>query len=136
MKIEITSGTYGYRPKGTLHPMPIERGGTCEVSEEEAQRLFRLGVARSVQESEEMSIAPSESENGVEDEESARLNAEQLKTMTNTNLCRMAEEMGIDTTKLKTKAQLIAAINNIPLEDAISEEGEQPPALGVEEPVV
>ena len=39
-KIEIICGTYGYRPDGSKHPIPIDRGGICEVSEEEAQRLF------------------------------------------------------------------------------------------------
>ena len=41
-KIEIICGTYGYRPDGSKHPIPIDRGGICEVSEEEAQRLFAL----------------------------------------------------------------------------------------------
>jgi len=45
-KIEIICGTYGYRPEGSKHPIPIDRGGICEVSEEEAQRLFALCVAR------------------------------------------------------------------------------------------
>lgn len=40
MKIEIICGTYGYRPDGSKHPIPIDRGGICEVSEEEAQRLL------------------------------------------------------------------------------------------------
>lgn len=50
--------------------------------------------------------------------------------------------MGIDTAKLKTKAQLIAAITDVPLEDAISEDddgvddGEAPPVLTPEAPVV
>lgn len=49
--------------------------------------------------------------------------------------------MGIDTAKLRTKAQLIAAITDIPLEDAISEEdgaddSEAPPEIGAEAPVV
>ena len=39
-KIEIICGTYGYRPDGSKHPIPIDRGGICEVSEEEAQRLL------------------------------------------------------------------------------------------------
>ena len=34
MKIEIICGTYGYRPDGSKHPIPIDRGGICEVSEE------------------------------------------------------------------------------------------------------
>ena len=65
--------------------------------------------------------------------------------------------MGIDTAKLKTKAQLIAAITDVPLEDAIAEDddgedddgedddgvdddgvddGEAPPVLTPEAPVV
>ena len=50
MKIEIICGTYGYRPDGSKHPIPIDRGGICEVSEEEAQRLFALRVARPAEE--------------------------------------------------------------------------------------
>ena len=38
-KIEIICGTYGYRPDGSKHPIPIDRGGICEVSEKEAQRV-------------------------------------------------------------------------------------------------
>ena len=50
--------------------------------------------------------------------------------------------MGIDTAKLKTKAQLIAAITDVPLEDAIAgdddgvDDGEAPPVLTPEAPVV
>lgn len=151
-KIEIINGTYGHRPKDSKHPVPVDRGGTCEVLEEEAQRLYRLGVARPVQESTAPAVAtPAEGaeddgasvtlpavENGAEGEENAHLDAEQLKGLSNAKLRELAEEMGIDTAKLKTKAQLIAAITDVPLEDAISEEddGEQPPELGVEGPVV
>lgn len=124
-KIEIICGTYGYRPDGSKHPIPIDRGGICEVSEEEAQRLFALCVARP-----------------AEDAESAHLDPEQLKTLTNAKLTELAKEMGIDTAKLKTKAQLIAAITDVPLEDAIAEDddgvddGEAPPVLTPEAPVV
>lgn len=151
-KIEIINGTYGHRPEGSKHPVSIDRGGFCEVPDEEAQRLYRLGVARPVQESTATAVAtPAEGaedggasvtlpadENGAEGEETAHLDAEQLKELTNAKLRELAEEMGIDTAKLKTKAQLIAAITDVPLEDAISEEddGEQPPELGVEGPVV
>ena len=45
--------------------------------------------------------------------------------------------MGIDTAKLKTKAQLIAAITDVPLEDAIAEDDDEaPPVLTPEAPVV
>lgn len=152
MKIEIISGTYGYRPKGSLHPMPVERGGTCEVSNEEAQRLYRLGVARPAQESTALAVAtPTEGaedngasvtmptvESGAEGEKNAHLDAEQLKELTNAKLRTLADELGIDTAKLRNKAQLIAAIADVSPEEAISEEddGEALPELGVEEPVV
>ena len=60
---------------------------------------------------------------------------------TNAKLKELAEEMGINTAKLKTKAQLIAAITDVPLEDAIfgEEDGDDdegsPSGLGAEEPV-
>ena len=85
---------------------------------------------------------PSNSDEGAEDAESAHLDPEQLKTLTNAKLAELAKEMGIDTAKLKTKAQLIAAITDVPLEDAIAEDdggvddGEAPPVLTPEAPVV
>lgn len=57
MKIEIICGTYGYRPEGSKHPIPIDRGGICEVSEEEAQRLFALCVARPAEETPSPAVA-------------------------------------------------------------------------------
>lgn len=158
-KIEIICGTYGYRPEGSKHPIPIDRGGTCEVSEEEAQRLFALRVARHAVETPAPAVAtptagedsggagadPSnsgEGAEGAEGAESAHLDPEQLKTLTNAKLTELAKEMGIDTAKLKTKAQLIAAITDVPLEDAIAEDddgeddGEAPPVLTPEAPVV
>ena len=65
-----------------------------------------------------------------------------ILTLTNAKLTELAKEMGIDTAKLKTKAQLIAAITDVPLEDAIAEDddgvddGEAPPVLTPEAPVV
>lgn len=155
-KIEIICGTYGYRPEGSKHPIPIDRGCTCEVSEEEAQRLFALRVARPAVETPSPAVAtpptgedgggagvdPSSDGKDAEDAESACLDPEQLKTLTNAKLAELAKEMGIDTAKLKTKAQLIAAITDVPLEDAIAEnddgvdDGEAPPVLTPEAPVV
>lgn len=92
-KIEIICGTYGYRPDGSKHPIPIDRGGICEVSEEEAQRLFTLCVARPATETPSPAVAtppvgedgsgagadPSNGDEGAEDAESAHLDPEQLK---------------------------------------------------------
>ena len=74
----------------------------------------------------------------AEGKETAHLDPEQLKEFTNAKLKELAEEMGIDTAKLKTKAQLIAAITDVPLEDAISSEEDDegaPSGLGAEGPV-
>lgn len=165
MKVKIISGTYGYRPAGSTHPIPVDRGNTCDVSAEEASRLFAIGVAESAEDI--PTALPQEGENGVatplngdgdsgagvntpnsenaaEGQESYSLDPEQLKGLTNAKLAELAKEMGIDTAKLKTKAQLIAAIANVPLEDAISEsddgvdngDNDPPPALAPENPVV
>ena len=165
MKVKIISGTYGYRPAGSTHPIPVDRGNTCDVSAEEASRLFALGVAESAEDI--PTALPQEGENGVatplngdgdsgagvntpnsenaaEGQESYALDPEQLKGLTNAKLAELAKEMGIDTAKLKTKAQLIAAIANVPLEDAISEsddgadngDNDPLPALAPENPVV
>lgn len=158
MRIEIICGTYGYRPNGSPHPISVDRGDTCEVPEEEAQRLFQLGVARPAEGAPIPAVAtPPEGEEdggagadlpdggeGAEGTKNAHLDPDQLKELTNAKLRELAEEMGIDSAKLKTKAQLIAAITSIPLEEAIPEDdedsgeddGKEPPALGAEEPVV
>lgn len=156
MKIEIISGSYGWRKTKDAMPKLVERGGICEVDEAEARRLVALGVAAIVHEADEAPVAsgstvesgdtpcadmPSE-ENGAESGAEAHLDPEQLKGLTNAKLAELAKEMGIGTAKLKTKAQLIAAITDVPLEDAIAEDddgvddGEAPPVLTPEAPVV
>lgn len=153
-RVKITDGLYGYRPEGAKHPQPVSAGGTCLVDDEEAARLveLRVGVVVGDVPSDDTSSAvatPVEGGDGTgagvdtadqggpaADEEAARLDPEQLKELTNAKLKELAEEMGIDTAKLKTKAQLIAAITDIPLEDAIpGEEEDAPPDLGAEGPV-
>ena len=118
-KIEIICGTYGYRPEDSKHPIPIDRGGICEVSEEEAQRLFALCVARPAAETPAPAVAtppagedgggagadPSNSDEGAEDAESAHLDPEQLKTLTNAKLTELAKEMGVPFEKIAAKVE-------------------------------
>lgn len=155
-RVKITNGLYGYRPEGAKHPRPVPAGSLCIVTDAEAARLVALGVGIVLEDITEKDTAgavatPVEGEDdegagvdttgqdgATESEETARLDPEQLKELTNAKLKELAEEMGIDTAKLKTKAQLIAAITDVPLEDAISgeEDGEGAPAgLGAEGPV-
>ena len=155
-RVKITNGLYGYRPEGAKHPQPVSAGGLCVVTDTEAARLASLGVGVVLEDIPEEDTTgavatPVEDEDdegaGVdtpgqdepaEGEETARLDPEQLKELTNAKLKELAEEMGIDTAKLKTKAQLIAAITDGPLEDAISGEEDDegaPAGLGAEGPV-
>ena len=155
-RVKITNGLYGYRPEGAKHPRPVSAGGLCVVTDTEAARLASLGVGVVLEDIPEEDTTgavatPVEGEDdegaGVdtpdqdepsEGEETAHLDPEQLKELTNAKLKELAEEMGIDTAKLKTKAQLIAAITDVPLEDAISGEEDDegaPAGLGAEGPV-
>lgn len=155
-RVKITNGLYGYRPEGAKHPRPVSAGGLCVVTDTEAARLASLGVGVVLEDIPEEDTTgavatPVEGEDDegacvdtpgqdepAEGEETARLDPEQLKELTNAKLKELAEEMGIDTANLKTKAQLIAAITDVPLEDAISGEEDDegaPAGLGAEGPV-
>ena len=110
MKIEIISGSYGWRKTKDAMPKLVERGGICEVDEAEARRLVALGVAAIVHEADEAPVAsgstvesgdtpcadmPSE-ENGAESGAEAHLDAEQLQEMTVAQLKELAAELGIE----------------------------------------
>lgn len=150
MKIEIISGSYGWRKTKDAMPKLIERGGTCEVDEAEAKRLVALGVAAIVREVDEASVASASTgrndaapcadmpnkENGAESDAEAHLDAEQLQEMTVAQLKELAAELGIETAKLRKKDDLIAAIAAVPVElgEEISED--DLPELSADAPVV
>jgi len=123
MKIEITSGAYGLNNGGLIKP--VYRGEVCEVPDKEAGRLIALGAARAVATAAEPPCVPcpvndSPEDNGAETAD-MRLDREQLSKLTASKLRELAEDMEIDCTRLRTKAQLIAAICDTPLEDCIEE---------------
>lgn len=146
MKVEIISGSYGWRKNKDAMPKLIERGGTCEVDEAEAKRLVALGIAAIVHEADEAPVAsgstvesgdtpcadmPSE-ENGAE----AHLDAEQLQEMTVAQLKELAAELGIETAKLRKKDDLIAAIVAVPVEPGEEISEDDLPDLSAAAPVV
>lgn len=167
-KVKIVSGAYGYKPAGAVSVKAITaESGPIEVSDAEAERLVRLKVAVIVDAPAEVTpeMPPAavatahaaeeaagecmdtpDGESETEGQETACLDAEQLKGMTVAELRALAEDMGIDCSRLRTKAQLIAAICDVPIEDCIEEEaaedeeagddGEEPPELTAEAPVV
>lgn len=70
--------------------------------------------------------------NGAEGAEAGYLAPEQLSALTCDRLRALAEDMGISTGKLKTKAQLIDAIISKPVVPG----NDAPPTLSAEPPVV
>lgn len=150
-KIEIICGIYGYRPIGSTRTVPIGRRGICEVSDEEAQRLSKLGVARVLvdqpvhtvatpsggDDAIEVGVYPSDEIKAADGAGDAYLDADQLKDMTVPNLRELAIDMGIEASKLKTKAQLIDAITAVPVQEPDADSTvDQPPDLGAEPPVL
>ena len=147
-KIEIVCGTYGYRPDGSLHPIPVSRGGTCIVSEEEADRLVSLGVAKVIESVPEAVATPQEDDTEASAYAdmpavdvsalcgSVVLDPDQLRALTVKDLRKLAGDMGCDLTGLRTKAQLIAAITAVEVEPGPEDDGEEPPDIRAEAPVV
>ena len=150
MKVEIISGSYGWRKSKDAMPKLIERGGTCEVDEAEAKRLVALGIAAIVREVDEAPVAtastgrndaapcadmPSE-ENGAESGAEAHLDAAQLQEMTVAQLKELAAELGIETAKLRKKDDLIAAIVAVPVEPGEEISEDDLPNLSAAAPVV
>ena len=154
MKIEIISGSYGWRKTKDAMPKLVERGGICEVDEAEARRLVALGVAAIIREADEAPVAsgstvesgdtpcadmPSEengAESGAESGAEAHLDAEQLQEMTVAQLKELAAELGIETAKLRKKDDLIAAIVSVPVEPGEEISEDDLPELSADAPVV
>lgn len=142
--IKIVKGVYGYVDKhGFVRPKDCN-SEPFNTSPEQEARLVKLGVAEYVDEpaKAEPVNEPAQVQSPQNDEAVAHLDPDQLKELTNAELKAMAEDMGIDTAKLKTKAQFIEAITTVdvvPGPDEGSEEmeddGEAPPTFDAAEAV-
>lgn len=142
--IKIVKGVYGYVDKhGFVRPKDCN-SEPFETSPEQEARLVKLGVAEYVDEPEKAEPVGESAQVQIpkNDEAGAHLDPDQLKELTNAELKKMAEEMSIDTSKLKTKAQLIEAITAAdvvpgPDEDSegMEDDGEAPPAFDAAEAV-
>ena len=125
--IKIVKGVYGYVDKhGFVRPKDCNSEPFVTSPEQEA-RLVKLGVAEYVGEPEKAEPVnePAQAQISEIGEEAAHLDPEQLKELTNAELKTMAEDMGIDTAKLKTKAQLIEAITAVDVVPGPDESGEE-----------
>ena len=152
LTVKIISGTYGCKIKGRIVPKDLT-SEPFELEDAEAKRLVSLGVAEIItegvatggngKETNPPSVNPSNDENGSNGEnEGGNKNItlsreEELKEMTNKELKALADGMGIDTSKMKVKAEYIQAI--VAVESSASdddENGENPPNISPEAPVV
>ena len=144
--VRIIEGIYGYRNKnGMVRPKHI--GETVELTDEEAERIVHLNVAEFVT-SEPVATAPvtnedkgqcdntGDNENASQEDEEAvcHLDPEQLKELKMDELRKMAEEMGVETHGLNTKAKLIDAICSEPVTPG-DDDDETPPEIGAGAPV-
>lgn len=142
--IKIIQGVYGYVDKhGFVRPKDCN-SEPFVTSPEQEERLVRLDVAEYVGEPAKVPAVGESAQVQIpkNDEAVAHLDPDQLKELTNAELKKMAEEMSIDTAKLKTKAQLIEAITAVdvapgPDEDGegVEDDGEAPPAFDAAEAV-
>lgn len=154
-RVRIIRGTYGYRPPGSMHPMPKRIGDIVTVNDDEAIRLITLKVAELVDVQSPvspLSVRPEDADKSCEsvDTESDKippegdqgaaaanvttghLDAEQLMELTKAELLKLANEMGVDVSSSDNKAEIVAAITRAEVApgEAI------PPELSVETPVV
>ena len=130
MKVRITKGTYGYRPDPDKPYIvrPVDAGGICDVSEAEAARLIALGVAEAAEPPAAPVATPSVSVSDANPEsntsEGQRQNEDQetleeatlqedeadLSTLKLAELKAIAAQRGVDAGKMRSKAEVIAAI--------------------------
>ena len=152
LTVKIKSGAYGLNT-GDRVITKDRMSEPFSLDDAEAKRLVSLGVAEIITEgvatggngekTNPPSVNPSKDGNGSNGEnEGGNKNItlsreEELKEMTNKELKALADGMGIDTSKMKVKAEYIQAI--VAVESSASdddENGENPPNISPEAPVV
>ena len=155
MKVKITCGGYGYVAPGSKAVRLVYRGEVVDVPESEAKRLVGIGSAALVEDVAPKTVATApvgpdnsaasvnmpdggndtgansdaHSENGEDaaaEDDASHLDAEQLSGMTVAELKKLADDMGVDVSKCKVKADYIAAI--------AAAEVEPGPTIGAQEP--
>lgn len=106
MTVQILCGGYG-GPGGQL----IRHGETVDVTVEEAERLVELGAAQFVLTEGEAAAAKAEPEPIAEEPEpEVSQIPDDLSELTKKQLADVAEKLGLDTSKCRTKADMIALI--------------------------
>lgn len=119
MLVKILAGTYGYRDEnGRLRPK--NKGDVANVDEAEATRLIEIGIAEAsdLPFSESLDIEMDNTD--IDVPESKEDDAVNLEDMSFEQLKEVAERMGINTSKYRTKKTLLVAvlesIDGVPVE--------------------
>ncbi len=115
-KVRITKGSYGHKnDRGVI--VRIDAGQTVGVTPEKADRLVRIGVAEYVDEKAEApaatpEAAPEATNNDGETDESENVDElpEYSEDMKLDELKKIAEAYGVDASGLRSKKDVIAAI--------------------------
>lgn len=135
-KIRITRGGCGicYTDSNGVkrHALKTPENGDFECSDEQADRLVRLGVAVYVEDVKQQDDTDTKQDGETESTMKTHLDAEELESWDYNELKKLAAEMGVEPAG-KKKADYIAAIVAEEVEVSVDDD-ELPPDLNVADP--
>lgn len=135
-KIRITRGGCGicYTDSNGVnrHALKTPENGAFECSDEQADRLVRLGVAIYVEDVKQQDDTDTKQDGETESTMKAHLDAEELESWDYNELKKLAAELGVEPAG-KKKADYIAAIVAEEVEVSVDDD-ELPPDLNVADP--
>lgn len=135
-KIRVTHGGCGicYTDSNGVkrHALKTPENGDFECSDEQADRLVRLGVAVYVEDVKQQDDTDTKQDGETESTTKTHLDAEELESWDYNELKKLAAEMGVEPAG-KKKADYIAAIVAEEVEVSVDDD-ELPPDLNVADP--
>ena len=135
-KIRVTRGGCGicYNDSNGVkrHALKTPENGDFECSDEQADRLVRLGVAVYVEDVKQQDDTDTKQDGETESTMKTHLDAEELESWDYNELKKLAAEMGVEPAG-KKKADYIAAIVAEEVEVSVDDD-ELPPDLNVADP--
>lgn len=135
-KIKVTRGGCGicYTDANGVkrHALKTPENGAFECSDEQADRLVRLGVAVYVEDVKQQDDTDTKQDGETESTMKAHLDAEELENWDYNELKKLAAELGVEPAG-KKKADYIAAIVAEEVEVSVDDD-ELPPDLNVADP--
>ncbi len=146
-KVRIVSGGYGAHENGRVKL--YLRGQEAEVSQEEAERLVKLGVAEFVKEpvlmAETLPVDDAVSETGdtpeadgndaTDDLIPGHLDGDELKKLPFDKLKKLATDCGLPVGRLRSRDNIVKALVEMETFVSAEEDGEEPPSMDAEAPI-